>query len=116
MNKNIDELVLELNNIQNGDNNIEHQIKEIIQNKTKISIMTNDTIIRILVAFILKMKECEEAKQKLEAENKSKEAQIRKLQDEMSSQDDTNSKLSREKKRLEDLNAKSGDRKNLNLK
>ena len=44
---------------------------------------------------------------KAEAENKSKESQIRKMQDEMTSQDDSNAKLTRERKRLEELNAKT---------
>ena len=45
---------------------------------------------------------------KSDAENKSKENQIRKLQDEMAQQDDKIAKLMKEKKRLEEANATTG--------
>ena len=40
------------------------KIKTIIKIKNRLLVMSNDTIIRVLVTFYTKMKECEEDKKK----------------------------------------------------
>jgi len=102
----IDELILKLNTIKTSHNNIEYQIENIIKKNTKISIMTNNAIIKILVHYIQKMKECEEAKKKLEEQNKvlnKKKLSEDQLQQEIINTKQRKTETSKINKQLQDI-------------